>query len=738
MARRSEIILSLTDRVSPSINSIRNSGNRLNKDLDDVNATMSDMLKHQDGLREGQVQLQATIVKTSQELRDAKKAYRELNNEQSRTNLEEVQKEYNEQRDTLRDYNRTIRETKKEIRELDDQRQRIENRAGGGEILEGLGKAGLGRLLADSAQGALDVAITSSLGSTAGSAISSVIGGALSGAAIGSMVGPLGTAIGAAVGGIGGAITGATQIFEEKDDAFKSYRQETIDEAGQELEGYSTRGIATRSQREMLARAFEGDLGQKGAEEFIAELARMDAENPFSFDDMALLSRTYFGFQLTEEQIYEQLDNIGNLGAARGLGTQDLDMVAKTLAAMPVSPSITRMDIQKLTTRGVPVLEYIGNAYGLATDEVFENLKDFDPSEIFEIITEGMKKDPKLSGAMGRLKETYIGREDMLEAAQMDMDVAYGEGYIQTRETGQLAEMDFLESEIGEAMQGSLRAMGAWEAELENKGEEIKRTIFSAIYSGSTEGLDLSSFTEEGLESLEELQREYLTISDEDGAEAGAVWQKASILAKAEYNASEGAKLQYEMEKTLVNEVTDMLSKNEDYWNAGYLLGQEFNKGLLSAKSEIDLSSGITGNSATIGGKAWDSTRGYSFFGIDGPRTGKVHRGESSERDEKPASSGGGGRSMDTKKGATPKPAPYRKPPGAAYGISYVPRDNTYIRAHEGERLQTAREARQDRQGGAAPVININITGNTFENENQIERFATMLADKLEETQGTM
>lgn len=688
MARQTEIILSLRDQVSPTINSIRNSGNRLNKDLDSVNATMSDMMKRQDALRNNQVDLQATIVKTSAELRDAKKAYRDLNDEQSRSELVKVQQKYNEERDALREYNRELRDTSKELRNLDDQRSKIENRAGSDSLFSGLATAGLGNMLADSAQGFLDVTLTSALGSTAGSSISNTLSGALSGAAVGSLIPVVGPLIGAAVGTVSGMIESAAQIFQEKDDYFKSYRDSEIERVDTLYDTKLESGIGIFSQRELLSKAFEGDLGEERATEFIQELARRDAENPFTFDDMATLSRTFFGFGLSEEQIYQQLDNIGNLGAARGLGAQDMDMVAKTLAAMPVSPSITRIDLQKLTTRGIPVLDYLGDAYGLAADEIYENLKNFDPTDVFNIITRYMSEDPRFAGAMSRVGETYAGREDMLEAAYMNQDYAFGEGYGTTRAEGQQEELEFLESEVGEAMEASFRAMGVWEAELENQGEEIKRAIFSAIYSGEMDESTLDLLSESGLESLQKLQEEYLELADEDGAEAGRIWKEAEILAKGEFNDSEGMQLMFAQEETLVKEVTTLLQ--DEYWQSGYDLQQLRMQGMKAAFND-----------------------NQEVFGLP---EGYVIQEGSFMPEYKEENDG-----------------------SYAFGLSYVPRDGYRVELHEGEQVSTAREARARRaEESAKTEINISVTGNHFGDETQIDYFASQLVAKLEETTGTM
>lgn len=65
-----------------------------------------------------------------------------------------------------------------------------------------------------------------------------------------------------------------------------------------------------------------------------------------------------------------------------------------------------------------------------------------------------------------------------------------------------------------------------------------------------------------------------------DAAEMGRHIMEAKVRGMNEYNASDGAKLALESEKTLVDAIRNDTSLNQDYWDAGYEKGQEFSKGL--------------------------------------------------------------------------------------------------------------------------------------------------------------
>lgn len=166
-----------------------------------------------------------------------------------------------------------------------------------------------------------------------------------------------------------------------------------------------------------------------------------------------------------------------------------------------------------------------------------------------------------------------------------------------------------------------------------------------------------------------------------DAAEMGRLVMQAKVQGMNEYNASDGAQEALAAEKTLVEEIRNDTSLNSDYWDAGYEKGQEFTKGLAAAMQD-----GLPDGSQYM-------------VGVD-PITG-------------PAVKAKGGRRMNA----------------LAVGIDYVPYDNFPALLHQGERVQTAEEARSDR--GNRPIV---ISGNSFtvREEADIDRVASALLEKIE------
>lgn len=161
-----------------------------------------------------------------------------------------------------------------------------------------------------------------------------------------------------------------------------------------------------------------------------------------------------------------------------------------------------------------------------------------------------------------------------------------------------------------------------------------------------------------------------------DAAEMGRILMKAKIDGMNEYNANEGKDEELAQELSLIESVRDDTALNSAYWDAGYTLGQEFSKGRTAATNEAMVE------------EAWR---------LSGRTKGR-HVTNWNAR---------------------------------AIGIDYVPYDNFPALLHEGEKVLTAGEARQEKNGVGG--IQIVINGMTVREDADIDRVAQALLSKLEE-----
>ncbi len=160
-----------------------------------------------------------------------------------------------------------------------------------------------------------------------------------------------------------------------------------------------------------------------------------------------------------------------------------------------------------------------------------------------------------------------------------------------------------------------------------------------------------------------------------DAAEMGRILMKAKIDGMNEYNANEGKDEELAQELSLIESVRDDTALNNSYWNAGYTLGQEFSKGRAAATTD----------------SAWADAVNNFNSGYTKHRSGHQR----------------------------------------AMGIDYVPYDNFPALLHEGEKVLTAGEARQEKNGVGS--IQIIMNGTVIREEADVQRVAQELLNKLEE-----
>lgn len=160
-----------------------------------------------------------------------------------------------------------------------------------------------------------------------------------------------------------------------------------------------------------------------------------------------------------------------------------------------------------------------------------------------------------------------------------------------------------------------------------------------------------------------------------DAAEMGRILMKAKIDGMNEYNANEGKDEELAQELSLIESVRDDTALNNSYWNAGYTLGQEFSKGRAAATTD----------------SAWADAVNNFNSGYTKHRSGHQR----------------------------------------AMGIDYVPYDDFPALLHEGEKVLTAGEARQEKNGVSG--IQIVMNGTVIREEADVQRIAQEMLNKLEE-----
>ncbi len=686
------IVITATDHFSAAIGKMRDFSKGFSKDLDGMQKKLNELNKTKSTLK-------VNTDKARQELRAAEKQFSETRDVIDELILQGKQLTFEEARRNLSLVAKEASNVEKQMLKTGKAFSKTDNTATGGmsgaqSLLNGFASSGIANMANGLIQNAANTWISSAFGSEIGSVFSSTLSSVASGAAIGSMIAPgIGTAIGAAAGGLLGAASGGLAIQEQRDDAFKSYVQDAYEGQMSAQETSLTSGSALAAQRETDRISFETLFRRGGVEDmgivetYLSNLVEMANSTPFLYGDLTAMSKTLatYGYSAQADQaktlsgekdynyILDVLETIGDAGAALGQTTGDMEAMATAIGRMKSSNKATLEYLNILNDRGIGAVGMLAEARGVDQGTMYDMISKGQVSgqEAAEIILQAMTDS--FSGSMLAQSRTFSGLTSTVEGLSQELDNAMGQGYNEGRMKGLTAQRDWLSGESGEAVMEANKAIGAWKAELENSKEQYIRDAVDAMM--KTE--------------------EYRTAQDTgDAAEMGRLIMEAKVQGMNEYNASEGAQLALESEKSLVEAIRSDTSLDSDYWDAGYEKGQWFTKGLAAAmgegkyfvKADIDQETGLTVYTDSYG------------FAADSMLVD-------------PGGAGG-----------------LRKP-GYAYGLDYVPYDNFPALLHQGERVQTAAEARGER---VAPSVT--ITGNNFtiREEADVTRVASELLVQME------
>ena len=679
MAEEVGIVMSLYDRVSPTLKAIAGNSQAFDKTLDDLEESIRSYDKAQDSMVKKYADLKKAMAETDNQVKAAQKSYKKLNDEASKKALDEAIDRQAELRRALAETETNLKANSKAyddlyeqarkaargIGETEDAARRAENRAGSGtgSLLSGLKSAGLISMVGDSFSQLAGFALESAVGQPTATAVSGILSGITSGAAMGAMTGtPAGIAAGAVLGGISGLANAATTVGGAKDDAFKSYVQEAAEEQISERDSAISSGSSVAAQRELDAIAFNKLLGEGVGDQYLKDLRAMAAETPMEYSDLTSMSRALAtGFGSDPKRMLELMEGIGNAGSAVGVSASDMSVMAQALSRMQSSDKASLEYLNMFQERGVDVIGMLAGSLGVSQGEVYDMISkgSISGTQAVSIIQQGLEQ---YAGAMDEMSRTFSGLSSTLADAETEMDAAYGEGYNEERAKGLQAQTEWLSGVSGEAQQEANKAIGAWQASLENQKEQFQREALDAVMSGA----ETTLFSEEAQKRLNDLTNEYQKAQVEgDAAEMGRALAEARVMALNEYNASEGAQLALESEKALIAGIRADTGLKSDYWDAGYEMGLEYSKGMAAAWAD-NHPLGESGRAISSSYQDWV-------------------------------------RESNTDALYTPH----------AVGLDRVPYDNYAALLHEGERVLTAREAReQDRKNGAA--IQVDVHDNTF------------------------
>ncbi len=377
------IVVTLNDRYSETAKKLSQVTKAFSKDAEGLEQRLY-------ALNKNKYTLKLDAQKARQELKEAEKQFAATGKEADGLKMELAQANYDNIVRNLKAVTSAARDTERAISKTMNRASESSNAKNS--ILTAIAASGASKMLGDTALNVGNTLVGSAFGSKIGSLASSILSSIASGAALGSAVAPgIGTAIGAAVGAGVGLINGATQAFEQRDDAFKSYVQEVYENQMSAQEASLTSGSALAAQRETDRISFETLFRRGGVEDmgivetYLSNLVEMANNTPFLYGDLTAMSKTLatYGYSAQADQaktlsgerdynyILDVLETVGDAGAALGQSTSDMEAVATAIGRMKSSNKATLEYLNVLNDRGIGAVGMLAEQGSNAFDRRF-------------------------------------------------------------------------------------------------------------------------------------------------------------------------------------------------------------------------------------------------------------------------------------------------------------------------------------------------------------------------------
>ena len=378
------IVVTLNDRYSETAKKLSQVTKAFSKDAEGLEQRLY-------ALNKNKYTLKLDAQKARQELKEAEKQFAATGKEADGLKMELAQANYDNIVRNLKAVTSAAGDTERAISKTMNRASESSNAKNS--ILTAIAASGASKMLGDTALNVGNTLVGSAFGSKIGSLASSTLSSIASGAALGSAVAPgIGTAIGAAVGAGVGLINGATQAFEQRDEAFKSYVQDAYEGQMSAQEASLTSGSALAAQRETDRISFETLFRRGGVEDmgivetYLSNLVEMANNTPFLYGDLTAMSKTLatYGYSAQADQaktlsgerdynyILDVLETIGDAGAALGQTTGDMEAVATTIGRMKSSNKATLEYLNVLNDRGIGAVGMLAEARGVDQGTMYD------------------------------------------------------------------------------------------------------------------------------------------------------------------------------------------------------------------------------------------------------------------------------------------------------------------------------------------------------------------------------
>ena len=552
MADSISIVMKMNDDITGKLKSIASTSKGVSKEFELLQNRVDAQGKRYADFNQQSAKTAAEALDVKRAMDEAAKSFKKTGDEADQVRFQQLREEYTALTDAAKTYAEEAKQTQKAMRETYDQARKLEDGANGnggfltstfGKTLGGaLAASGVIREIGSSLTGALSIGMESAVGQPMATALNSTLSGAFSGAAAGAIAGFPGMIIGALGGGIAGAISGGTQIFEQQDDAFRSYVQEAYDSVTQEQTDALSAGSTIAGSREQTLMAFAQKLGgDQAAASYLGQVKEMAKSTNYTYDQITGYSKLLLNSYGTDETL-DVLMRLSDATAGLNLNSSDIEMFISGLSRMRTTDKATQEYLNYFSERGVDVYQALADATGAEKSSIADMVSGgkISGGTAAQAILDYIQQE--YGGLSKQLASSYDAMTDNLGDVMADIQASGGSAYIEARKEGREADLAAYGGTLGEKLAEVNAVAGEVKAYGENLESQFQREALSAVL----EGTDTTVFSAEDQQKLEEMRTQFQEASEayENGSlEAGQkmvdLKEQAQALATAAYESSE-------------------------------------------------------------------------------------------------------------------------------------------------------------------------------------------------------
>lgn len=709
------VYLTAIDGISPVFATITDKTRALDKESQELQQTYVALQQANKGLIAQKTELQKKLYEVNEEVKEARKQFKELGDEASSDALNKATEKQQALRNEIAGTTKALQENQKIYKDNIEAIRKnslggsdgLDSRLTGTRMAMGLISGQVGQMLSSSFGGFAEYAATSALGVPAASLLSNGISDAISGAMAGSVFGLTGAAIGAGVGAVSGLISGGTKIFEAKDDAFKEYYGGLYEDVKGRSGAMVEAGSTIAGGREQTRMAFSQRLGgDNQADAYLAQVEKMAANTNYEYDEIVGYAKLLLNSYAPNE-VFDVLRDLSDATAGLNLSSSDVNMMISGLSRMRTTGKATQEYLNYFRERGVD------------TDQALADSLNVDKSAVADMVKKGEigGEDAAeailtyIQGTFGGLSDdlagTYDAMMDNLGDMEASINAAGGDAYNSLRKSGVSAQQEAYEGELGEALKEINAVLGENQARKENLQDQYMREALETVLLGrrgtvfsTGQQVELNGLAQEYAQA----KRQYEESGRTDGEAAAkmeSLYEQAQALGQAYFDNSDFVKMLNDTEQEEIEAIRENTAGLDEATQASYKMSQELSKGLavkwvkdiygdtIAEGKGGDISQ-VTAASSYLSGPKQEQDGYYTYSGVF---------------------------------------VPYSH----AFGLPRVPYDEYPALLHADERVLTAEQARaQDAQNGAPP-LQLTVTGNSFvgTGEEMADQVAEIIVRKL-------